>query len=72
MFALILRYKVIVWTNNLHKKLKSISANYKIGMSPYKLAQFVSKFIKIRQLGFNSYDNFLNQLHCVIIGKDEN
>ena len=58
MFALILRHKVIVWTNNLYKKLKSINANYKIGMSSYKLAQFVSEFIKTRRPGFYSHDNF--------------
>ena len=76
MFALILRHKVIVWTNNLHKKLKSIDANYKIGISSYKLAQFVSKFIKTRRPGFYSHDNFPNQLHCAMIeeddGEDEN
>lgn len=76
MFALILRHKVIVWTNNLHKKLKSIYANYKIGMSSYKLAQFVCEFIKTRRPGFYSHDNFSNQLHRAIIeeddGEDEN
>lgn len=61
---------VIVWTNNLHKKLKSINANYKIEMSLYKLAQFVSEFIKTRQPGFCFYDNFLNQLHCAMIEED--
>ena len=71
MFALILRHKVIVWTNNLHKKLKSIHTNYKIGMNSYKLAQFVSEFIKIRRPGFYSYDNFPNQLHRAMIEEDD-
>ena len=48
MFALIFRYKMIVWTNNLHKKLKSINVNYKIGMNLYKLTKFVSEFIITR------------------------
>lgn len=45
-------------------------------MSLYKLAQFVSEFIKTRQSGFYSHDNFPNQLHCAMIeeddGEDEN
>lgn len=45
-------------------------------MSSYKLAQFVSEFIKTKRPGFYSHDNFSNQLYCAIIeednGKDEN
>ena len=58
---------MIVYINNIDKKLKSIDANYKIGMSLYKLAQFVYEFIKTRQPGFYSHDNFLNQLYRAII-----
>ena len=62
---------MIVWTNNLQNKLKSIDANYKIRMSSYKFAKFISEFIKTRRLGFYSHNNFLNQLHCAIIEKDD-
>lgn len=71
MFVLILRHKVIIWTNNLYKKLKNIDANYKIGISSYKLAQFVSEFIKTRQSRFYFYDNFPNQLYRAMIEKDD-
>ena len=36
-------------------------------MSSYKLVQFVSKFIKTKQPGFYSHDNFPNQLHCAMM-----
>lgn len=40
-------------------------------MSLYKLAQFISKFIKTKQLGFYFYDNFFNQLYYIMIEKDD-
>lgn len=53
-----------------------MGTNFKIGMSSYKLAQFVSEFIKTRRPKFYSHDNFPNQLYCAMIeedvGKSEN
>ena len=40
-------------------------------MSSYKLAQFVSEFIKTRRPGLYSHDNFPNQLHCAMIEEDD-
>lgn len=40
-------------------------------MSSYKLAQFVSEFIKTRRPGFYSYDNFPNQLYRAMIEEDD-
>ena len=53
--------------NNLLKKLKNINANYKIGMSSYKLAQFVSEFIKTGRPRFYFHDSFSNKLYCAMI-----
>ena len=40
-------------------------------MSSYKLAQFVSKFIKTWRPGFYSHDNFSNQLYGAMIEEDD-
>ena len=57
--------------NNLQEKLKNINANYKIGISSYKLAQFVWEFIKTRQPGFYFHDSFSNQLYRAMIKEDD-
>ena len=48
-----------------------MNANYKIGMNLYKLAQFISEFIKTQRLGFYFYDSFSNQLYCAMIEEDD-
>lgn len=40
-------------------------------MSQYKLASLILEFIKAKQPGFHSHENFLHQLHCAMIDKDD-